>query len=40
MSSAAPKKGKSDKFIMRCLKRYVAREMYALLPRPTTLLTT
>jgi transposase len=34
------KEGKQKKFIMRCLKRYVAREIYALLPRPELALTT
>ena len=26
--------GKQKKFIMRCLKRYVARELFQLLPHP------
>lgn len=34
------KQGKKKKFIIRCLKRYVAREIYALLPRPELPLTT
>jgi hypothetical protein len=28
--------GRSNKEIIRCLKRYVAREVYALLPPPST----
>jgi transposase len=34
------KEGKQKKFIMRCLKRYVARELFQLLPRQEQLLTT
>lgn len=34
------KEGKQKKFIIRCLKRYVARELFALLPRPEQPLTT
>jgi len=34
------KEGKQKKFIMRCLKRYVARELYSLLPHPELGLTT
>jgi transposase len=34
------KEGKQKKFIMRCLKRYVARELFQLLPRPEEPLTT
>ena len=34
------KEGMQKKFIIRCLKRYVAREIYALLPRPELALTT
>jgi transposase len=34
------KEGKQKKAIMRCLKRYVAREVFALLPRPELALTT
>lgn len=34
------KEGKQTRFIMRCLKRHVSREIYKLLPRPELLLTT
>ncbi len=34
------KEGKQKRFIIRCLKRYVARELFELLPRQDTLLTT
>ena len=34
------KEGKQKKFIIRCLKRYVAHEIYAPLPRPELPLTT
>jgi transposase len=34
------KEGKQKRFIIRCLKRYVAREIFELLPRPEALLTT
>ena len=34
------KEGKQTRFIMRCLKRHVAREIYKLLPHPEPLLTT
>ena len=34
------KEGKQKKFIIRCLKRYVARELFQLLPRQEQLLTT
>ena len=34
------KEGKQKKFIIRCLKRYVARELYQLLPRENKPLTT
>jgi hypothetical protein len=34
------KEGKQKKFIIRCLKRYVARELFPLLPRQEALLTT
>jgi transposase len=33
------KEGKQKRFIIRCLKRYVAREIYELLPQPTRHLT-
>ena len=33
------REGKQKKFIMRCLKRYVARELFQLLPRPAQPLT-
>jgi transposase len=34
------KEGKQKKFIMRCLKRYIARELFQLLPQPQKPLTT
>jgi len=34
------KEGKQTRFIMRCLKRHVAREIFKLLPRENVLLTT
>lgn len=34
------KEGKQTRFIVRCLKRHVSREIYKLLPRPELLLTT
>ena len=34
------KEGKQTKFIMRCLKRHVAREIFKLLPRQQVPLTT
>ncbi|CAN5124749.1 hypothetical protein BH20ACT8_BH20ACT8_10480 [soil metagenome] len=34
------KEGKQTRFIMRCLKRHVAREIFKLLPRPEQALTT
>src|SRR5207248_887980 len=34
------KEGKQKKFIIRCLKRYIARELFQLLPEPQEPLTT
>lgn len=34
------KEGKQTRFIMRCLKRHVAREIFKLLPRQELVLTT
>lgn len=34
------KEGMQTRFIMRCLKRHVAREIFKLLPRENVLLTT